>query len=66
LPVSLHLRGYPLAVVTLRNRTLNPLVALFIDHLREVARSMPPRLVPGGAADGKMTRRPRVKPAGDG
>jgi hypothetical protein len=43
LPVALHIRGYPLAVLTLKNRALNPLVALFIDHLREVARSMPTR-----------------------
>jgi DNA-binding transcriptional LysR family regulator len=43
LPVSLSIRGYPLAIVTLKNRALNPLVALFIDHLREIARSMPAR-----------------------
>jgi DNA-binding transcriptional LysR family regulator len=41
LPVSLPVRGYPLAIVTLKNRALTPLVTLFIDHLREVARSMP-------------------------
>jgi len=39
LPVSLRIHGYPLAIVTLTNRALNPLVALFIDHLREIARS---------------------------
>ena len=43
LPVSLSIRGYPLAIVTLKNRTLNPLVALFIEHLREIARLMPAR-----------------------
>jgi DNA-binding transcriptional LysR family regulator len=43
LPIGLHIRGYPLAVLTLKNRALNPLVTLFIDHLREVARSMPTR-----------------------
>jgi DNA-binding transcriptional LysR family regulator len=43
LPVSLPIRGYPLAIGTLKNRALNPLVALFIEHLREIARSMPAR-----------------------
>jgi DNA-binding transcriptional LysR family regulator len=40
LPIHLQFRGNPLAVLTLKNRALNPLVARFIDHLLEVARSM--------------------------
>jgi hypothetical protein len=43
LPVSLSIRGYWLAIVTRKSRALNPLVALFIEHLREIARLMPAR-----------------------
>jgi len=34
LPVDLPVRPWPVAIVTLKNRTLNPAVKLFIDHVR--------------------------------
>ena len=40
LPVDLQIRGYPVAILTLKNRMLSPLVGLFIDHVREVAESI--------------------------
>lgn len=40
LPVSLPVRHWPLAVVTLKNRTLSPVVERFIDHLRGVTRAL--------------------------
>jgi DNA-binding transcriptional LysR family regulator len=40
LPVDLQIRGYPVAILSLKNRVLNPLVALFIGHVRKVAKSM--------------------------
>ena len=38
LPVDLPHRPWPLAVVTLKNRTLSPVVEFFIEHLREFTR----------------------------
>jgi DNA-binding transcriptional LysR family regulator len=43
LPVDLPIRGYPVAILSLKNRELSPLVALFIEHIREFARSMAAR-----------------------
>jgi DNA-binding transcriptional LysR family regulator len=40
LPVDLQIDGYPVAILALRNRVLSPLVGLFIEHLREVSRSL--------------------------
>jgi DNA-binding transcriptional LysR family regulator len=40
LPVNLPARPWPVAIVTLKNRTLSPLVQIFIDHLRAFANSM--------------------------
>ena len=40
LPVDLHIPGYPVAILTLKNRVLNPLAGLFIEHVREIARSI--------------------------
>jgi len=40
LPVELPARPWPLAVVTLKDRTQSPVVALFIKHVREFTRSM--------------------------
>lgn len=40
LPVDLHIPGYPVAILTLKNRVLNPLAGLFIEHIREIARSI--------------------------
>jgi DNA-binding transcriptional LysR family regulator len=41
LPIDLRIRGYPVAILTLKNRVLSPVAALFIEHIREVAKSMP-------------------------
>lgn len=40
LPVDLTIKGYPVAILTLKNRVLSPLVGLFTDHVREVAKSI--------------------------
>jgi DNA-binding transcriptional LysR family regulator len=40
LPVDLAVRAWPVAIVTLRNRTLTPVVQTFIDCVREVASVM--------------------------
>jgi DNA-binding transcriptional LysR family regulator len=39
LPLDMAATPWPVAVVTLKNRTLSPVVQLFIDHLREFAKS---------------------------
>jgi DNA-binding transcriptional LysR family regulator len=40
LPVDLQIHGYPVAIMTLKNRMLSPLVGMFIEHVREVAKSI--------------------------
>jgi DNA-binding transcriptional LysR family regulator len=40
LPIELQIRGYPVAILTLKNRVLSPLVGFFIEHVRYVAKSM--------------------------
>jgi DNA-binding transcriptional LysR family regulator len=40
LPVELPVRPWPVAVLTLKNRTLTPLVKIFIDHLRVSMKAM--------------------------
>jgi DNA-binding transcriptional LysR family regulator len=40
LPVDLHIRGYPVAILTLKNRALSPLVGLFIEQVYEVAKTV--------------------------
>jgi DNA-binding transcriptional LysR family regulator len=35
LPVDLPVRSWPVAIVTLKNRTLSPVAELFIDHVRD-------------------------------
>jgi DNA-binding transcriptional LysR family regulator len=40
LPVELPARPWPVAIVTLKNRTLSPVVQLFIDHLHVFAGAM--------------------------
>jgi DNA-binding transcriptional LysR family regulator len=40
LPVELGIPSRPVAIVTLKNRTLGPVVEVFIDHARQVAQSM--------------------------
>jgi DNA-binding transcriptional LysR family regulator len=42
LPVDLQIPGYPVAILTLKNRMLSPLVGIFIEHVREVAKSIVP------------------------
>jgi DNA-binding transcriptional LysR family regulator len=39
LPVDLPIRPWPVEIITLKNRTLNPVVHSFIDHLRAFANS---------------------------
>jgi DNA-binding transcriptional LysR family regulator len=41
LPIDLLIRPVPIAIFTLKNRTLSPVVQLFIEHAHEVAKSMP-------------------------
>jgi DNA-binding transcriptional LysR family regulator len=38
LPVKLPIRNFPVAIVTLKNRTLSPVVHLFLERLRTFAR----------------------------
>ena len=46
LPVDLPIRPWPVMVVTLKNRTLSPVVGRFIDSAREVAKSISTRTRP--------------------
>ena len=41
LPVDLPIAGMPIGIVTVKNRSLNPAVELFIGCAREVAKSLP-------------------------
>jgi DNA-binding transcriptional LysR family regulator len=41
LPIKLRIRPWPIAILTLKNRTLSPVVQLFIENLRAVAKSLP-------------------------
>src|SRR5882724_9426263 len=40
LPVDLPVRPWPMAIVTLKNRTLSAVVERFIEHLRDFTRPM--------------------------
>ena len=40
LPVDLGVKPRAIAIVTLRNRTVSPVVQLFVEHLRAVAKTM--------------------------
>ena len=51
LPVDLPTPPWPVAVVTLRNRTPSPVVELFIDHLKEFSKSLAGRSSPRVPAD---------------
>jgi DNA-binding transcriptional LysR family regulator len=46
LPVELPVRPWPVAVVTLKNRTLSPLVQLFVDQIRAFTSAMAAELKP--------------------
>ena len=40
LPVDLAFRSWPVAIVTLKNRTMSPLVQTLIDSVRDTARAL--------------------------
>jgi len=40
LPIDLRVQPRPIAIVTLKNRTVSPVVQLFVEHLRAVAKKM--------------------------
>ena len=40
LPIDLRIKPWPIAILTLKNRTLSPVVRLFLDNLRAVAKSI--------------------------
>jgi len=40
LPIDLRIKAPPVAIIRLKNRTLSPVVHLFIEHLRAVAKSV--------------------------
>jgi DNA-binding transcriptional LysR family regulator len=46
LPVDLPVRPWPVAVITLKNRTLSPVVQLFVDHIRAFTNTMAAGLKP--------------------
>jgi hypothetical protein len=39
-PIDLGVKPRPVAIVTLRNRTLSPAVGFFVEHVRAVAKTM--------------------------
>jgi hypothetical protein len=43
LPVELQGSSVPVSIMMPKNRTLNPVARLFIEHAREVAKSLPRR-----------------------
>jgi hypothetical protein len=57
LPVDLPARPWPVAIVTLKNRTLSPVVERFIACAREVTKSMAGR--PGGCS--AQRQKPNVR-----
>jgi DNA-binding transcriptional LysR family regulator len=40
LPIDLRIEPWPIAILTLKNRTLGPVAQLFIEHLRAVAKAI--------------------------
>jgi DNA-binding transcriptional LysR family regulator len=40
LPIDLPTAHGPVAIITLKNRTLSPVAQLFIEHAREVAKPL--------------------------
>jgi DNA-binding transcriptional LysR family regulator len=53
LPVQLPNRPWPVAIVTLKNRTLSPVVQLFIEHLRAFTKTKALGLRSGKVDDGQ-------------
>jgi DNA-binding transcriptional LysR family regulator len=46
LPIDLRIKPWPIAILTLKNRTVGPVVQLFVEHLRAVAKTISrPRLL---------------------
>jgi DNA-binding transcriptional LysR family regulator len=41
LPIDLRARPPPWSIIKLKNRTVGPVVQVFIDHLREAAKTRP-------------------------
>ena len=50
LPIDLRIPPMPIAIFTLRGRTLSPVVRVFIEQAREIAQSMPGPMQPTRAA----------------
>jgi DNA-binding transcriptional LysR family regulator len=48
LPIDLGVRAPPVCIVTMKNRTLSPVVQLFIDAAHEFAKSIAQRSRPRG------------------
>ncbi|MEO8656485.1 MAG: LysR family transcriptional regulator [Ramlibacter sp.] len=63
LPTSLPVQPMPIAMFTLKNRTLSPVVQLFIDQAKQVARSMPAPAPAQATAPSRrrVTRRPPTR-----
>jgi hypothetical protein len=40
LPIELGIQSRNVSIITLKHRTLSPVVQLFIEHAREVAKSL--------------------------
>jgi DNA-binding transcriptional LysR family regulator len=59
LPVDLPIRPMPIAIFTLKNRMLSPVVQLFIEQARDVAKSMPTAAEP--ARGGPIERTTSLK-----
>jgi DNA-binding transcriptional LysR family regulator len=40
LPIDLRIKPWPIAILTLKSRTVGPVVQLFVEHLRAVAKTI--------------------------
>jgi len=58
LPVDLGVEARSVAIVTLKHRTVNPVVRLFVEHVRAVAKTMFAPSGSGRSARGKADRTP--------
>jgi len=58
LPVDLGVKPRPVAIVTLKNRTVSPVVQLFVEHVRAVAKTMFAPSGSGRGARGKADHAP--------
>ena len=48
LPIAMPMLRWPVAIVTLKNRALNPAAALFIECAREIAKPLAKGQAPSG------------------